>query len=62
MQFVIKTLSKISWRLDDQETCKIKGKNKSDHNTFIIDPQYMIDIEKKKTKKQNTSKIDKEDK
>ena len=34
-----KTLSKniVKALIDDQETYKIKGKNKSDYNTFIID-------------------------
>ena len=28
--------------IDDQETYKIKGKNKSDHNTFIIDIEKTV--------------------
>ena len=31
---------------DDQETHRIKGKNKSDHNTFIIDIEKTINNNK----------------
>ena len=32
--------------IDDKETYKIKGKNKSDHNTFIIDIEKAINNNK----------------
>ena len=32
--------------IDDQETYKIKGKNKSDHNTFIIDIEKTVNNSK----------------
>ena len=32
--------------IDDQETYKIKGKNKSDHNTFITDIEKTINNNK----------------
>ena len=40
-----KTLSKYIMMvlIDDQETYKIKGKNKSDHNTFMIGIEKTID-------------------
>ena len=43
-----KTLSKDIMKvlIDDKETYKIKGKNKSDHNTFIIDIEKAINNNK----------------
>ena len=43
-----KTLSKYIMKvlIDDQETYKIKGKNKSDHNTFMIDIEKTINNNK----------------
>ena len=43
-----KTLSKDIMKvlIDDKETYKIKGKNKSDHNTFIIDIEKTINNNK----------------
>ena len=43
-----KTLSKDFMKvlIDDQETYKIKGKNKSDHNTFIIEKEKTVNNNK----------------
>ena len=43
-----KTLSKDIMKvlIDDQETYKIKGKNKSDHNTFIIEKEKTVNNNK----------------
>ena len=43
-----KTLSKDIMKvlIDDQETYKIKGKNKSDHNTIIIDIEKTVNNNK----------------